>query len=1099
MTSGRPSVPRSVAGWGTAAVAFVAAYSVLLALAVLAVVGLAVLDDYAVGVDEGLQHGRGQAAIAYALGETETLRPPGPPHNRYYGVVFEVPLVLVERLLGLTDSRAIYLSRHLLTHLCFLAGGGGAAWLASRLFGSRWLALLALGLFVLHPRLYAHSFFNAKDIPFLVAFLGCLGLIHRAWQRGGVGAYALCGVGVGVATNLRIMGGGLFVAVVVMRVVDWVRAGNRAERRQVGRTLGVFGLASVLTLYAVSPYLWGNPLELLDAIAVLSQHSHRPTMLFQGEAIRWPDLPAHYIPTWLAITTPPGVLLLSLIGTAGGLWQTLTHPGELLRNPTTRFEGLLVACVLLPIGAVIVLNANVYNGWRQMYFLYAPLCLLAVAGLRRLAGMCRWPALRAGVHGLAVAGLAGVVIEMVGLHPYQHLYFNRLVDRNTPEYLRGQYSMDYWWTAYREGLEYLFQHYPASPISLAEYSVNWAILPKADRRRIVFADGIGEEVDFHMSSPRDKSRNLPFAPVVYTRQVYNNTIFTVSAIDPTVVDAATAERYRQLYQATTAGRPLLRSAFDLYLDGATLTWVKAPCHPADMRGRFVVDVIPVDPAAAAGRPWWRPGAGREVLHFDFFDYGVRVDGACLLRPPLPPYAIQTLEVRMIAPGDIEHLHVAIEWTPAGVTATERVLNPVVAATAERYRQLYRATTAGRPLLRSAFDLYLEGATLSWVKAPCRPADVQGRFAVDVIPVDPAAAAGRPGWRPGAGREILHFDFSDYGAYFDGTCLIRHPLPPYAIQTLEVRLITPREARVDRWHVDTEWHIEWTPAGVTATERVLNPVVAATAERYRQLYRATTAGRPLLRSAFDLYREGATLSWVKAPCHLADVRGRFVVYVVPVDPAAAAGRPRWRPGAGREILPFRFADYGASLDGTCLLRHPLPPYAIQTLEARLITLEGVDRWHVALAWSAAGVRTTDLLEARYRAVVAAPPVARSAFALYLEGRTLTYVKAGCQRADTQGLFFLEVFPRDRAVLAAARRPAGFAVLDFSFDDWWWHAMPHVQQAARFADKCLATVRLPAYPLARLRTGQVAEAGGGWAVDVALPERGGAGRPLPGVSQ
>ena len=1090
MTSGRPSVPRSVAGWGTAAVAFVAAYSVLLALAVLAVVGLAVLDDYAVGVDEGLQHGRGQAAIAYALGETETLRPPGPPHNRYYGVVFEVPLVLVERLLGLTDSRAIYLSRHLLTHLCFLAGGGGAAWLASRLFGSRWLALLALGLFVLHPRLYAHSFFNAKDIPFLVAFLGCLGLIHRAWQRGGVGAYALCGVGVGVATNLRIMGGGLFVAVVVMRVVDWVRAGNRAERRQVGRTLGVFGLASVLTLYAVSPYLWGNPLELLDAIAVLSQHSHRPTMLFQGEAIRWPDLPAHYIPTWLAITTPPGVLLLSLIGTAGGLWQTLTHPGELLRNPTTRFEGLLVACVLLPIGAVIVLNANVYNGWRQMYFLYAPLCLLAVAGLRRLAGMCRWPALRAGVHGLAVAGLAGVVIEMVGLHPYQHLYFNRLVDRNTPEYLRGQYSMDYWWTAYREGLEYLFQHYPASPISLAEYSVNWAILPKADRRRIVFADGIGEEVDFHMSSPRDKSRNLPFAPVVYTRQVYNNTIFTVSAIDPTVVDAATAERYRQLYQATTAGRPLLRSAFDLYLDGATLTWVKAPCRPADMRGRFVVDVIPVDPAAAAGRPWWRPGAGREVLHFDFFDYGVRVDGACLLRPPLPPYAIQTLEVRMIAPGDIEHLHVAIEWTPAGVTATERVLNPVVAATAERYRQLYRATTAGRPLLRSAFDLYLEGATLSWVKAPCRPADVQGRFAVDVIPVDPAA--GRPGWRPGAGREILHFDFSDYGAYFDGTCLLRHPLPPYAIRALEVHMVAP--GNIERLHVD----IEWTPAGVTATERVLNPVVAATAERYRQLYRATTAGRPLLRSAFDLYRDGATLSWVKAPCRPADVRGRFVVSVVPVDPAAAAGRPVWRPRSGREILRFDFFDYGVHLDGTCLLRHPLPPYAIQTLEARLIAPGGVDRWHVALAWSAAGVRATDLLEARYRAVVAAPPVARSAFALYLEGRTLTYVKAGCQRADTRGRFFLHVFPRDRAVLAAARRSLGFAVLDFGFD-WWRHDISHVQQAAWFADKCLATVRLPAYPLARLRTGQVAEAGGGWAVDVALPERGGAGRPLPGVSQ
>ena len=88
MTSGRPSVLRSVAGWGTAAVAFVARYSVLLALAILVVVGLAVLDDYGVlwdggreywnGVasDEGPQRGIGQAAITYALGDTETLRPP---------------------------------------------------------------------------------------------------------------------------------------------------------------------------------------------------------------------------------------------------------------------------------------------------------------------------------------------------------------------------------------------------------------------------------------------------------------------------------------------------------------------------------------------------------------------------------------------------------------------------------------------------------------------------------------------------------------------------------------------------------------------------------------------------------------------------------------------------------------------------------------------------------------------------------------------------------------------------------------------------------------------------------------------------------------
>ena len=40
----------------------------LAALAAFAIVGLAVFDDYGVGVDEGIQRGIGAAALDYALG-----------------------------------------------------------------------------------------------------------------------------------------------------------------------------------------------------------------------------------------------------------------------------------------------------------------------------------------------------------------------------------------------------------------------------------------------------------------------------------------------------------------------------------------------------------------------------------------------------------------------------------------------------------------------------------------------------------------------------------------------------------------------------------------------------------------------------------------------------------------------------------------------------------------------------------------------------------------------------------------------------------------------------------------------------------------------
>ena len=53
------------------------------------------------------------------------------------------------------------------------------------------IALLAMPLFPLHPRLYAHSFFNAKDPTFLSVFMIALYLTRRAFRRDTVWAFAL--------------------------------------------------------------------------------------------------------------------------------------------------------------------------------------------------------------------------------------------------------------------------------------------------------------------------------------------------------------------------------------------------------------------------------------------------------------------------------------------------------------------------------------------------------------------------------------------------------------------------------------------------------------------------------------------------------------------------------------------------------------------------------------------------------------------------------------------------------------------------------------------------------------------------------------------
>ena len=631
-----------------AAAGFVTARSApaAIVLAVFAAVGVAVLDDYGVSIDERLQRGMAVAAIDYVFGDGALLIG---DHDLYYGVSFEAPLLLAERLLGLTDSRAVILLRHLLTHLFFLTGGLFCWLLALRLCGDRRLALFALLLYLLHPRLYAHSFFNSKDIPFLVTFMIALWLVERAFRRDTAAAFALCGVGVGVLVDLRIMGLALFAAAPGLRALDLLLARDGAGRRRALATGTAFVLAAAGTRYAVAPWLWSDPSAVVDAFATQARHPHLLTTLFQGEEVRWPFIPPHYMPTWMAVTTPPATLLLALAGAVAVAWRGASRPRDVLRNTGLRFEWLLLACLTLPPAAVVALQANVYDGWRQMYFLYAPLCLLAACGLRGLLAATRRPGLRRAAGVLAAAAPAGMAVDVARLHPHQAAYFNFLVDRWTPERLRSQYEMLYWGAEHREGLEVLLARHPEATLAVdgsGDWPLSRAVLPAAARDRIVRATEAGR-ADFFISTARRPRVPLPPSlGVLYTRRIYGSTVLTVKAVDLSRVDEAAAAparaAYRAAYRAAAAGEPLFRSAaFDLHLDGRTLTWVSVSCRPEDTLQEFLLEVVPVDPDDI---PRTRRERGWLGWAFRFGQFGVRFDGRCLARRILPDFPVRALRV-----------------------------------------------------------------------------------------------------------------------------------------------------------------------------------------------------------------------------------------------------------------------------------------------------------------------------------------------------------------------------------------------------------------------------------------------------------------------
>ena len=730
--------------------------AVLVALVGLILAGVLVAGDYSMGLDEPFQRRLGHYWLDHLLGDAAAIwEGRGIPAN-VYGAALEVPLALIERALGLQDSRDIYVARHVLTHLFFLAGGFCAALLAHRLFGGGWPALVALAAFVLHPRLYAHSFSNTKDGLFAALFMVCLYLTHRAFRRDAAGAFALLGVAVGLLVNQRVMGVLLAVLVVAARILDMMLASGWAARRQTLVTAAAFVAVAFTTLYAVSPHLWSNPLVFGDL------------RFFQGELVRWPAVPASYIPTWVAITTPPALLALSLVGAGTALAGGFGAPRRWLCAGQPRFALMLVACIALAVLGVVAMGVNVNSGWRHLHFLWAPASVLAVFGLRWLAGAGRRPVQRRGVHALAALGVAAGAAQLVLMHPHQAVYFNWLVDRDTPERLRVSHAMDYWQVTYRQALERALDRHPTATVTGADPKRarigrrQRLILAEAERRRVI--DGPPPAAGFVIGRPPvGPTWGLAWAgeyvaPVAHAVKVYDNTLTAAFALDPSLLGEAAARTHRAEY-AAVAGAPVAHSAFDLHLRPRELTWRKAPCGPTDVRGEFTLTA--------------RPAHGAErTLAFGFAQRGVRVGDACMVRMPLPAGALAAIEVGQRLRNGPDLWRVAIDHSTAGAAAAD-VTRPAV---------------SGERVARSHFDLYIDGASVTYVREACRPQDTWTPFFLHVFPVDPAAIRAN---RRVSGFDNLDFTMERYDERLierlQGRCITSIQLPDYPIAQLRTGL------------------------------------------------------------------------------------------------------------------------------------------------------------------------------------------------------------------------------------------------------------------------------------------------------------------------
>ena len=335
------------------------------------------------------------------------------------------------------------------------------------------------------------------------------------------------------------------------------------------------------------------------------------------------------MPVWAGITTPPAVLLLALAGAVALAWRGARRPLDALRNTPTRFGLLLIALPVATAVAVVVLENNVYDGWRHLYFLYAPALLLAVTGLHWLL-RGRWG--RMGAYALAGVAVGVAVVSMVRIHPHEANYFNALVDRTTPERLASRYGMSPQRHSHWTVVAGILAAHPSGTLFGSLFgapAIPDQLLPADDRERLIRTRDFrsGDRNFFSLPAPAGRCPGGP-----HDVRLYANALRCV--VDPVAYFGAARRQ-------ALAGEPVARARYDVYRDGRRLTWVWDGCPAEEVEEGAPDFFLHVHPRDAADLPGWRAKQGHDFDNLDWVPRAAtaRIDGNCVAVALLPDYPI----------------------------------------------------------------------------------------------------------------------------------------------------------------------------------------------------------------------------------------------------------------------------------------------------------------------------------------------------------------------------------------------------------------------------------------------------------------------------
>jgi hypothetical protein len=416
--------------------------------------------------------------------------------EKYVGHFINAFSALVEVVFNIQDRRDAFLFKHYLYFILFYLALICFYKICQIRFNNRFISMIGVLFIFLNPRIFANSFYDPKDIPFLcgLIFSFYFGLIF--FKKPNLKNLIFFSI-VSSLITAGIYVFSIIVPILILCSMFIYSISNEQHilKKRIFTIFLTFILIFLITIL-LNPYFLNYPKNLFDLFIYLdffgenkntfSQKWQIPNLFF-GKIVLAKDVPFYYNIFWILISTPIFYILLSLLGIFFYIISLIRNLKNNFYELKFYYDSIFLFMIIIPLFLSVLKKDTSYNSWRHLYFIYPYIVIFSLSGIVFIINYLKKYLLSSYFYSLVFLILIYNFYWIVKNHPFQYAYFNFLAGKN----LNQKFDIDYHGLSYKQNLEYILLKDKREKISIVNNSINKPILfqyslKKNDRERFIF-------------------------------------------------------------------------------------------------------------------------------------------------------------------------------------------------------------------------------------------------------------------------------------------------------------------------------------------------------------------------------------------------------------------------------------------------------------------------------------------------------------------------------------------------------------------------------------------------------------------------------------